>query len=215
LEESRRAANIYGTLAAEEANGPNRLPVLNCRSRLYVVSLLTELRCLMSSDDSKQALERIEDESSCLKAVAAACFDQTLKADPERYLRAAFQQHNIGLGLLASIYQQAKVLKIIDEPQVEDADGMFEYVRTRFQRGDGYWSWLRGTSVEDELRKLRYLLACLEETGRIAGLKLMIGDVHERKGSLSELVDRLREWKDQQVSQEQTGEAPVAFAYAF
>ncbi len=78
----------------------------------------------------------------------------------------------------------------------------------------GYGSWLFGAKVDDELQKLRYLLACLEETSKIEGLKLMIGDIHQQKGSLSELVAKLKEWKQKQVVQEHAGEAPPVFAFA-
>lgn len=215
LDEARHAANIYGTLASEEASGPVRLPVLNCRSRFYVVALLTELRCMMSADDSKQALERIEDESVCLKKVAKACFEHTVKSDPERYLSAAFQKHNVGLGLLTSVYQQARSLGVIDKPEIEDASGMFEYVRERFQRGKGWLGWGYGKNVEVEMQKLRYLLACLEESARIEGLKLLIREVNQQLGSLSELVTKLRKWKEEQLDHEIKGEAPPVFAYSF
>ncbi len=91
---------------------------------------------------------------------------------------------------------------------------MFEHVRQKLQKGEGYWSWLFGAKVEDELKKLRYLLACLEETSKIEGLKLIIGEVHQQKGSLSELLAKLKEWKQKQVVQERAGEAPTVFAYA-
>ncbi|NLX96623.1 MAG: hypothetical protein GXY83_10640, partial [Rhodopirellula sp.] len=215
LREARFAANIYSTLAADEANGPARLPVLNCRGRLYIVSLLTELRCMMSSDDSKQALQRIDEESPDLKKLAEVCFEQTLKTDPERYLRAAFQPHGVSLNLMTTIYQQARQLGIIDEPQVDDANALFEYVRCQLERGETYAAWWRRGNIEAEMQKLRYLLACLEETSRIEGLRLMIGDIHQRGGSLSELVKSLKEWKEKQAVQEKAGEAPPVFAYAF
>lgn len=215
LDEARLASNIYAELADEEASGPVRLSVLNCRSRFYVVALLTELRCMMSADDSKHALQRIDDESVCLKKVAKACFDNTIKSDPERYLSAAFQKHKVGLGLLTSVYQQARSLGVIDNPEIDDANSMFEYFRERIQRGKGWLDWAYGENVEVEMQKLRYLLACLEESARIAGLKLLVGEVHEQKGSLSELVTKLREWKDEQLKRETTGDAPPVFAYAF
>jgi hypothetical protein len=62
---------------------------------------------------------------------------------------------------------------------------------------------------------LRYLLACLEETGRVEGLRLMIEDVQQRKGSLAELVARLRAWRQAQATPEKSGEAPQVFADAF
>ena len=130
---------------------------------------------MMSDDDSKQALDRIAEESSCLMRVAQVCFDNTLKYDPERYLALAFQKHNVGLKLLTAAYQQARSFGVIDEPQIDDANAMFEYVRERFERGKGLKAILRGMkrqNVEGELQKLRFLLACLEESARITGLKL-------------------------------------------
>ena len=215
LKEARRAANIYGEIAADEANGPARLPVLNCRSRLYVVSLLTELRCLMSSDKSKEALERIDEETPYLKKVAQTCFEKTMRSDPERYLRAAFQKHDVGLDLLTHVYQQARQLGIIDKPEIDDTNAMFEYVRENIQKGEGILSKLRSPNVEEELKALRYLLACLEESSRVAGLRLLIGEVHQQKGLLSELVAKLKEWKQDQENQERAGDAPPVYAYAF
>lgn len=92
---------------------------------------------------------------------------------------------------------------------------MFEHVRDRLQKGQGYWNWMFGARVEDEMQKLRYLLACLEETSKVEGLRLMIDDVRQRQGSLSELLAKLREWKERQVVQEREGGAPPVYAYAF
>jgi hypothetical protein len=215
LDEARLAANIYGTLAADEANGPARLPVLNCRSRLYIVALLTELRCMMTSDDAKQALDRISEEASTLRKVASVCFEKTLKVDPERYLRAPFQEHGVNLDLMTNIYQQAKQLGIIDEPDIHDANSMFEHLRKPLELGETYAAWWRRKKIADEMKDLRYLLACFEETSRIEGLKIMISGVRERGGSLSELLNRLKEWRNRQVKQESEGQAPPVFAYAF
>lgn len=215
LGEARRATNIHESLAIEEANGLARLPVLNYRSRFYVISFLTELRCMMSTDDSEQAMVRINEEQQSLKKIAAACFDQTLKTDPERYLRASFQQKGVSLDLLADIYKQARQIGIIDQPSVEDANGMFEHVRGKLHKRRSFRNWMFGAKVEDELQKLRYLLACLEETSKIDGLKLMIEDVHQKKESLSELMMKLRDWKDKQAVQTPAGEVPPVFAYAF
>ena len=215
FDKARDAAGIYGQLASDEANGKARLPILNCRGRFFVVALLTEFRCMMCLDKPQDALERIKEEMAHLKKVAQVCFDKTLRSDPERYLRACFQRHDVSLNLLAHIYQQARQLEIIDQPAVDDANGMFEYVRINLQKGEGVMNIFRRTKVEDELHKLRYLCACLEESSRVAGLKLMIEEVHKQKGSLSELVVKLKEWKQNQEKNEPTGDAPLAYAYAF
>ena len=41
----------------------------------------------------------------------------------------------------------------------------------------------------------------------------MIGDVQTGR-SLSELINRLKEWKDKQLMQERDGQAPPVYAYA-
>ncbi len=102
-------------------------------------------------------MERIEEEQQPLKKIATACFDQTLKADPERYLRTSFQQQGVNLNLMAGIYQQAKQLGIIEQPQIDDANGMFEYVRQKLQKGQGYGrasahKWVRWEDLRDRLR---------------------------------------------------------------
>lgn len=139
----------------------------------------------------------------------------TLKTDPERYLRASFQQKGVNLDLLADIYKQARQLGIIDQPSVDDANGMFEHVRKKLYKRRNFRNWMFGPKVEDELQKLRYLLACLEETGKIDGLKLMIEDVHQKNGSLSDLMIKLRDWREKQTVQTSAGVVPPVFAYAF
>jgi hypothetical protein len=99
--------------------------------------------------------------------------------------------------------------------QIEDSNAMFEHFRQNIGRGKGWFGWASGDSVEQELQKLRYLLACLEESARITGLKLMIGEVRQQKGSLSELVSGLRQWKSEQMKRETTDDVPPVFAYAF
>jgi hypothetical protein len=215
LDEARLSANTYGNLADAEAHEAVRLDILNCWIRFYVVSLLTEIRCLMSADESENALDRIEKQGVRLKKIAKTCFDATLKKDPERYLRASFQTHNVSLNMLASIYQQAKELGVIDEPEITDANSMFEHVRKGLQRGESYWDWLTGKKVDDEMKKLRYLLACLEETGRILGLQLMIAKVHDDRESLSELLGKLKAAKQRHMTEAVSGDAPAVFAYAF
>lgn len=213
LDEARRASNIYGEIAMVEATSQvPRLPILNCRGRLHIVSLLTELRCLMQLDDSKRAIERIEEEEQALKAVAQACFDLTLKGSPERYLRSSFQSQGVSLGLLSSVYRQAKLLSIIDDPEIMDASDLFEYLRGRSWQG--LFGIMKEGIVDDEIKKLRFLLSCLEETSKVQGLKLMIGEVHNQKGSLLEMITKLREWKSKQETQEQEGHAPPVFAYS-
>jgi hypothetical protein len=134
---------------------------------------------MMSADQTEQAMARIGDEERLLKGIARICFDETLGRSPERYLRPGFQQSGASLKLMADVYKQAQRLGIIDEPQIEDANAMFEYVWPRLHRRGGYGGWLFGRKVEDEMRGLRYLLACLEETARVEGLKLMIQEVNE------------------------------------
>jgi hypothetical protein len=118
----------------------------------------------------------------------------------------------VTLNLLSDVYKQAKQLNIIEDPDIADANALFEHLRGRSWQG--FSGLFKEGIVGEEIKKLRYLLACLEETSKIEGLKLMIGEVHQKKGSMSELVSKLREWKEKQVTQEQAGEAPPIFAYA-
>ena len=178
------------------------------------MSLLTEIRCLMSGDESKRATERIDEEQFCLNAVAKACFDQTFKKDPERYLAASFQPHGVSLDVLTNIYQQAKQLGVIDQPQVDDANQMFEHLRVRGRSWQGMLRGLTRGGLEKDVQSIRYLLACLEETSKIEGLRLMIGDVQKRGGSLSELICRLKEWKANKWHRRR-GRSSAVYAYAF
>jgi hypothetical protein len=104
---------------------------------------------------------------------------------------------------------------VIDQPQIDDANVMFDHLRDRFQKSKGWLGWSRRQNVETEVQKLRYLLACLEESARIHGLKLMIGSIHEKNESLSKLIDKVRDWKIDQIKKEASGNAPLVYAYPF
>jgi hypothetical protein len=213
LEEARRAANIYGEIAFSEATARTpRLPVLNLRGRFHAVALLTEIQCLILMDDSTHAIERIEEEMHTVKAVAQTCFDKTLKSDPERFLRSSYRGYGIDLELLAGMYRSASALGLAGDSEISDANSLFEAFRDRTWQG--FFGVCKEGILADEVSKLRYLLACLEETCRIASLQILIADLKERSESINELRVKLTKWKEDQVKLEGDGTGPRIFAYA-
>ncbi len=215
LKDARSAANIYGEIAHSEASARRcRLSVLNCRSRLYVVALLTELRCLVSSNEAGNALSRIDEERNCLKEIATKCFKETLGKKPERFLRPSFQEHGVTLNVMSEIYQNAKQLGVIDEPAVSDANDLFEHMRKRISNRKGWLGFMKRDSIKDELASLNYLLACLEECAKVEGLGLLIKSAGEKGTSPSELFTSLKQWRSEQSQNKEKTESQI-FAYSF
>ncbi len=212
LDEARQATNIYSTLVSEETNTNPRLAVLNCRSRFFVTALLTELRCLISADDAKTALSRIEQERPVLKNAARVCFEQTLKLAPERYLRSGFSKHGVSLSLLSEIYRQAAKLGVIDQPNVSSPEETFEFMRASFSSSDRWDNWWSEKSLQRELTKLRYLLCSLEEASKIEGLSLLIQA--NKNQSVAEWMRKLTEWRSKE-EQERTTRPSSTYAYSF
>ncbi len=214
LDEARQATNIYTSLVTEETNTKPRLSVLNCRSRFFVTALLTELRCLISADDAKTALSRIEQEKPVLKHAAKACFEQTLKISPERFLRSAFRPHGVSLSLLSEIYRQAARLGVIDEPKVCSPEETFEFMRESLSWSDRWSNWWSPSSLQQELTKLRYLLCSLEEASKIEGLALLIHESKNQNQSIADWIRNLTEWRSKQEN-EGTAKPGSTYAYAF
>lgn len=207
LGESRQAANIYKNLVSDEAHGPQRLEVLNYRGRMYLLGLLTELRCCILAEDLKTAHRRIEGEEGTLSLVAKTTFAKTIGPTPEEYLRPDFIADGITLDVLAEVYSQAHTAGAVGDEQVRNAAELFERLRgplagrrhlpslprMRWQ------SWKEGM-----LRKFRYAVCCIEETNRVRSLKLLLEEAKSR--SLCTLADELATWKAEASAAAQSNE---------
>lgn len=96
---------------------------------------------------------------------------------------------------------------------------MFEHLRPRIYnaRRGLRWVWSpAGKAAKQMLAKLRYLMACLEDTNRIEALKLQIGEFLASGLSLLQLTTCIENWRKEHVPPEKTaGEREPAFAYTF
>lgn len=108
LGEAQQAANIYKNLASDEAQGPRRIKVLNYRGRMYLLALLTEMRCCLLADDLVAVQKRIGEEDATLRSVAGATFAGTVGEAPEDYLRPDFASDGITLDVMAEVYSQTR-----------------------------------------------------------------------------------------------------------
>jgi hypothetical protein len=198
LEQANLSANTYKNLATDEAQDGRRIDALRARGRLYLLGLLTELRCHLLDDKPDAATRRIDEEMPALKEVAKATFAETVGAEPEAYLRPEFAADGVTLELMAEVYGQARAAGAVDASAASDAAGLFEQVRPRLadRRGLPLVPRLTGKSWRaGMLQKLRNAAGCVEETSRIVSLRLLIDEVRGAGRSIRELLDELAAWK--------------------
>lgn len=217
LEDARRAGNIYGQLAEDETDSRKRLPVLNYRSRCYYLSLLVETECLILQEQQVSAVHRLNEESQRLKQLAKVTFSQTIAKAPESYLDPVLESDGVTLELMAEVYRQARHAGATDDVEVSNAAEMFEHVRKAVFRRRG-WLWRTwrpvGSAKKRLLTKLRYLLACLEDTNRIHSMGLLLNEAEQRGTKLRELLDQVRAWR-QEHQQRQEASVDQVLAYTF
>jgi hypothetical protein len=186
LKESTFATNLYRNLVNAEVGGDRRLVALNQCGRYYLLALTTQMRCLISCQDLAEAEKRIAGEQQSLAALAKTTFDEVLGKAPEAYLDPALKPDHVTLELLTKIYQQAHQLRVTTEDRYPDAAQVFEQLRPRLY-GAGGWFGMVGKAKSSMLTKLKYLMACLEDVGRIESLRLRIADAIQGRLSFQEL----------------------------
>lgn len=218
-EQARFAANIYGELAQNEAEGQARLPVLNYRSRCYCLALLTEVECQTLRELDKSASDRIEEEQVRLQRIAQVVFEKTVAKSPEAYLDPSLRDSGVTLELLTEVYHQAHHAGAIKKSAIKDASEMFESIREQvYKRRSGiWWVWrAKGRAKQRYLANLRYLLACLEDTNRIQSLRLLLEATREHKSSpLREIVTKLKAWREQRSKEGSNIGNEQVLAYSF
>ena len=218
LGDARRAGNIYGQLAEDETDSRKmRLPVLNYRSRCYYLSLLVEAECLILQEQQVSAVQRLNDERKRLQRIARSTFSETIAKAPEAYLDPAMESDGVTLELITEVYRQARHAEAADDVEVNNAAEMFEHVRKDiYRRRGGLWRTWRpvGNAKKRYLTRLRYLLACIEDTNRIHSLRLLMNEAEQRGAKLRELHDQVRAWRKEYPQTEGSAEDRV-LAYTF
>lgn len=181
---------------------------------------MTEVQCMMLGEKGLEAIRRIEqEERPRLQKIAEITFAETLGRHPELYLDPRFGQDGITLQLLTELYRQAHEAGVVSEGDWTDASQVFEQLRPRiFDARRGIrWVWApRGKGARRMLTRLRYLMACLEDTNRVRSLPLLIRESLANAISLDHLTTQVKEWRTQrfQDGPEARDRGP-AFAYAF
>jgi hypothetical protein len=197
LEESTFATNLYRSLVNTEVAGKRRLVALNQCGRYYLLALTAQVRCLILSKDFTIAGERLADAKPTLASLAKTTFDEVLGKSPERFLDPRLQPDNVTLGLLTELYQQAHQVGAVDGAELKDASQVFDEHFRKKVYGAGGWFPAVGRAKAQLLIKLKYLMACIEEVGRIESLRLRIEETVKGRLSFQELALAVAEAKKQ------------------
>lgn len=171
LEASNYAANVYGNLVRQETQGPRRHLLLQHSLRCHVLSAMVEARCLMLTDNLKQAAYRLTEEMETARKAARVIFISTVDNHLPRYTERCFGCGGISLSAMAELYRTAREVGIISRPRIATVDGMLEHLHSRGYGGRLKWS---RTSVQDLLNEWKCAAAAVEETARIASLRLRV-----------------------------------------
>jgi hypothetical protein len=219
LDKARHSALTYADLVEHEIEGRRRLPVLNYRGRRYIMSLMTELQCMILREDHPEAVGRAEAEKPRLKRFVEATFQETVAKAPEVYLDPALAREGVTLELLASLYEQLQHAGVVTDRDLRDAAGLFEHLREPIYRSrrsmfSRVWSPV-GKAKARCLANLRYLIASVEDANRIESIRLLIAESQKRGFSLRELSERIKAWRaDASGGQAEPAGSPI-LAYAF
>ena len=121
--------------------------------------------------------------------------------------------NEIALELMTELYQQALHAGAIATPQVDSASHLFEYCWAKGIASGR--SWFSRRDAKQDANQLRCLMACLEEINRIDGMRLIMSEAHDKKGSVPTLQDQLRAWWKEKVgTPSDTPDAVIAYAFA-
>ena len=205
-DDSQYAANVYGELARHEAHGKKRLPVLNYRGRCYILALMTELRARLLLGSVNEGLNRLEEEQGHLRDVASATFQAAIGDAPEVFLDPNLRSAGVTLDLMTEVYRQAQSAGAVERIEVRTASQMFEHLRERLfaARSAFGWVWsLVGEAQQESLEKLKYLIACLEDTNRINGLRMLLSTANDKQISLEEVAARVESWQRRALARRQ------------
>lgn len=196
LEKSRESAFVYGNLTEDECQTKRRLVSLNYRGRRHVLSLLTELQCLLLREDANQAEDRVTRERDRLRKIVEVTFRETLGSDPEPYFHPRLRDAGVTIELLTDLYQQLSGAQVLTDVQIRDAGDLFEHMRERFYRR----RWMPSLRIPFRdwrrplLERLRYLIAATEDTNRVESLGLRIVDARRQGISLHSLRGQVDRW---------------------
>lgn len=189
-EKSTEAIAFFGDLVAQEIAGQKRLAALHQCGRLYLLSLLTRVRCHVLEEELSPAHMLIVSHIDKLKKLAEAVFQEVLGKSPELYLHPTFEQSGVNYTLLAEIYQQGRRAQAIDKPRMADPSELFEHLRRDLFKTRWFFSFApKGRLAQSMLVRLKLLMSCLEEINRVQSYQLRIQHAHVN--NVPEILDSI------------------------
>lgn len=211
--DAQTAAAIYGQLTDKEAKAQTpRLEVLNYRGRCYLVSLMTEMRARLLQNNPTEAVARFNEERSTIESFAKSTFAHAIADSPAEFLAHATREEGISLELLTEVYQHAQRLGAFSDAEIRTPADMFEYCRAKGIAGKAVGWWPFGAGPKDLSKRLKYLMACFEDIGRVEALKLIASEIKSSDTSLTRLQADLQSW---QKREEGSHPPEAVFAYSF
>jgi hypothetical protein len=212
--EAQTAANIYGQLTCNEAMAKTpRLEVLNYRGRCYLLALLTELRTRLLEESLGEAVTRFEEERQTIESLARATFTQSIGESPAPFLAESTKEEGISLDVMTEIYQHAQRLGAFTEAEIRNPSDMFEYCRSKGISGRPFIKLpFIHESGQDLSKRLKYLMACFEDIGRVESLKLLADHIKKAAMPFNSLQSELKKWQEKEKSNHSE---EAVFAYSF
>tara|TARA_B100001093_G_C26799415_1_gene1002655 strand:+ start:291 stop:1436 length:1146 start_codon:yes stop_codon:yes gene_type:complete len=192
-ENAQDAANLYGDLTCRECHSKSpRLDVLNYRGRCYLLSLVTELRSLLLKEQPNEAISRFLEEKDNIEQFARATFDSAIEGNPQLFLSEDMKNQGTTLDLMTEIYQSAQRVGVFTEAQISSPCDMFEYCRSKGIKGKPLVKWRTKHASISLAKRLKYLMACLEDIGRAESLKILAGQLKTKAIRFSDLQDQMK-----------------------
>jgi hypothetical protein len=192
--EAQHAANIYGHLARTEADKRNpRLPVLNYRSRCYLLALAVEFRSRLLLEELSQTTVRYDGELENIRAVSSATFKAGIGNEPHEFLSYSMHNAGVSLDLMTEIYQHAQRLGVFssdkEHKQIQSPSDMFEFCRERGITGKRMRLPFSNTS--SYATRIKYTMACFEDIGRVEALSLIAKHAKETNLSVRDIQKQM------------------------
>jgi len=153
-----------------------------------------------------RVIARFEGERAWIDRLAKVTFKQAIGDSPAPFLEVKTKGEGISLDLMTEVYQYAYHLKAFEETQIRNQSDMFEYARTKGQS----FSFFGGPDAKELSKRLKYLMACFEDIGRVESLKLMAETIKSSSLDFRMMQTELRAWQDKHK-----GDYPPESVYAY
>jgi len=164
--------------------------------------------------DAAEAVDRVEKEKPRLQLLVDTTYRQTLANAPELFLDASLASSGVTLELMTDLYQQLEHAGVLKDVEIRDACDLFEHLRARiFERKTTLWRPFRRAKT-DCLKRLRYLISCVEDCNRIRSMGMLIEDAEILGLSLADISEQVQQWK-RDLTSESGDQKSGVLAYRF